>query len=472
MLGNDAYGVFVLVSIIGNLNIFTNIGLNTTLLKYISEQGKCEESDNDIAVSLILLSIVVIFIAFLALYFNKFVLINILNTPIDYRNDTYYLYIYLVFANTILMIGQIATSVLDAQQKIYITNSLQILYNFLYWGLLMIFLLLKMGLKEIGIAILIAAIIWFITIHYYAYKHWGLIKFKGSFKNLKRIIKKQTSLGFQVYIAGLVGFFNEPITKIFISQFIGVGFVSFFDIALKFRNQLWGLFGKAFHPLTPYISQLKEEEKIKNLITDLEQKLLFFSAPIVVIFISCINAFISLWIGNNVQIISISCSFIVSGYLIFSIPVLPIYVYLMVKGKPLKTIIIQLLNVFINSVLFFVFLNILGYYSIIVANFGAVFFSFLLCLYYQKKYLNSTIFETFNKLVKLVSLFFILLFCSFVLHLIVNDNLLILIIIPICLLSISLLLFKYMVFFSKEDIIKYFGENNIVSNLTLKILLK
>lgn len=472
MLGNDAYGMFVLVSIIGNLNVFTNIGLNTSLLKYISEQGKCEESDNDISISIILILAIVIPISALALYFNKLVLINILNTPANYLNDTYYLYVYLIFANTLLMIGQIASTVLDSQQKIYITNTLQILYNFLYWGLLLIFLLLKMGLKEIGIAIFIAALIWFILVNYYAYKHWGSIKLKGTLKNFKRVAKKQTSLGFQVYIAGLIGFFNEPITKVFISQFIGIGFVSFFDIALKFRNQLWGLFGKAFHPLTPYISQLKESEKVKILINDLQQKLFYFSIPVVIIFIFCINAFISLWIGSNVKIISITCAFIVSGYLLFSIPVLPIYVYLMVKGKPFKTIIIQLTNVIVNSAVFFTLLKFAGYYSIIAANFAAVLFSFILCLYYQKIYLNSNIFESFHKNIKLVSLFLILFICSLILHYVIKDNLLTLIIIPVSILSVCVLLFRFLKFFSNEDIIRYFGEGNFVSDFTLKILLK
>ena len=38
-LGTDQYGVFALVSVIGNLNLFTNLGLNSSLTKFLAEQG-------------------------------------------------------------------------------------------------------------------------------------------------------------------------------------------------------------------------------------------------------------------------------------------------------------------------------------------------------------------------------------------------------------------------------------------------
>ena len=38
-LGTELYGVFALVSVIGNLNLFTNLGLDVALRKFIAEQG-------------------------------------------------------------------------------------------------------------------------------------------------------------------------------------------------------------------------------------------------------------------------------------------------------------------------------------------------------------------------------------------------------------------------------------------------
>ena len=472
MLGIDAYGIFVLVSVIGNLNIFTNIGLNTSLIKYISEQGKCSESDKDVLVSFILYFLIVIPVSFIVLIFNGFILVDILNIPGNYINDSTYLFFYLVIANSLLMLGQIATSILDSQQRIFLTNTFQIIYNILYWGLIFVFLLMKLGLKEIGIPILISAIVWFFLVNLYAYKNWGKIRFSISFADFKRIAKKQTALGFQVYLSGLIGFFNEPLTKILISQFLGVSFVSFFDIALKIRNQLWGLFGKIFHPLTPYISQLTDKSKINTIINDLEKKILLLSIPIVVIIIFTIKPFITIWIGKNIEIISLSCIIIVSGYLLFSISVLPVYVFLMVKGYPKKTILIQTQNVLINSIIFFILMQFIGYYSVIVANLSSIMFSFVLCLYYQKKYLNSIIFDSIKEITRYILLFIILLFSSFIINSFLYDNILILIIIPIANLLISYIIFRYLNYFTEEDLAMYFGKNNFYSDIVRKLIIR
>jgi O-antigen/teichoic acid export membrane protein len=472
MLGNDAYGIFVLVSVIGNLNMFTNIGLTTSLIKYLSEQGKCEESNLDIFVSFILYLLIVVPIAIITLIFHKEILTGILNIPNNFLYDTTYLYFYIIISNSLLMVGQIATSVLDSQQKIYITNLLQILYNLIYWGLIFTFLLLNFGLKEIGIPILISSSVWFLLVNYFLFKHWGRIFVKLTLHDFLRISKKQINLGLQVYLSGLIGFFNEPFTKILISQFLGIGYVSFFDIALKIRNQLWGLFGKIFHPLTPYISKLSDNEKIKDIINDLEKKLLILSVPIVVAFIFCINSFISLWIGNNVEIISISCSVIVSGYLLFSISVLPTYVYLMVKGKPSKTIIIQSQNVITNAIVFFVFLNLINYYSVILSSFISVFISFLICLVYQKRYLHSVIFDSISDFSKLILLFVTLSLISFILKLFIHNDYYVLIIIPVSVLLLSIIIYRYISYFNINDISKYFGNNNSVSKIATKLLIR
>jgi O-antigen/teichoic acid export membrane protein len=472
MLGVDAYGIFVLVSVIGNLNIFTNIGLNTSLIKYISEQGKCSESDKDILVSFILYFLIVIPVSLTVLVFSDFILVNILNIPGNYINDSVYLFFYLIIANSLLMLGQIATSILDSQQKIFLTNTLQIIYNLLYWGLIFVFLLMKLGLKEIGLPILISAIVWFFLVNYYAYKNWGKINIFIAFSDFKRIAKKQTALGFQVYLSGLIGFFNEPLTKILISQFLGVSFVSFFDIALKIRNQLWGLFGKIFHPLTPYISQLHDKSKINSIINDMEKKILLLSIPVVVIIIFIIKPFITLWIGKNVEIISLSCIFVVSGYLLFSISVLPVYVFLMIKGYPKKTIIIQAQNVLVNSIVFFFLMQLIGYYSVIVANLLSIMFSFVLCLYYQKKYLNSIIFDSLKEITRYILLFIILFFSSFFINSFLHDNISILIIIPIANLFITYLIFRYMNYITEEDLATYLGKNNFYSDMARKFIIR
>ena len=80
-LGTELYGVFALVTVIGNLNIFTNIGLDAALTKFITEQGQSEDSNKDIITSLLLSSSLVILISSLVFCFRFFLLREILHIP-------------------------------------------------------------------------------------------------------------------------------------------------------------------------------------------------------------------------------------------------------------------------------------------------------------------------------------------------------------------------------------------------------
>ena len=80
-LGTDLYGVFALVSVIGNLNLFTNLGLDVSLTKFIAEQGKSTESDKDILVSLILSSSIIVPVSIIAYLLRSFFLGSLLDIP-------------------------------------------------------------------------------------------------------------------------------------------------------------------------------------------------------------------------------------------------------------------------------------------------------------------------------------------------------------------------------------------------------
>ena len=191
MLGQENYGIFSLIIVVGNLNVFTNLGLTHALIKFLSEQGKVKESHYDILITFLLTFIILLPLSLTAAYLNKFVLISILNIPQANFEDVRLFYFYLLGSNFLLIIGQVAKAVLDSGQRIVTTNLIQIIYSFFYWGLILVVLLLGYQLTQIGIASFFAAIIWFITITYKAISYWGRFSLTGLSQNYRRIVKKQ-----------------------------------------------------------------------------------------------------------------------------------------------------------------------------------------------------------------------------------------------------------------------------------------
>lgn len=465
MLGSESYGVFALVMVIGNLNTFTNLGLTSALLKFIAEQGRNEESNADIIINLVLIIAASLPLTIIAIYFDKFILLDILKVPLGLFGAAKWLYFWVLWANFILLVGQVFKSILDALQKVYITSLQQVIYNLIYWGLILAVLLFDSNLPVIGFVIFIAAFIWLIITVTSSIKEWGAIAFVGLKKYFKNAAKKQLHYGLQMYTSGMIGFFYEPLSKILISHFIGITEVGFYDIALKIRSQLWGFIAKIFYPLVPFISEQKNKMIIRKYVHDLEQKAFLIVVPLIAIVILLMHPFIGTWLGKNVEIISLTAIFIISFHLIGS-TVIPIYQYLMVKDLAQKTIIVQLLNVVFNTIFFLLSVSFLGYYALIMGNVAAIISSFILCLYYQRKYLNSLIFDSISQLIKLsASFLFIILLGYFVKQLLGGNNILMIIIVPIILVPVTMLCYKILGLVKRDDIQRYFGKNNSVSRL-------
>lgn len=456
-LGIEYYGVFSLIIVIGNLNLFTNLGLTSSLIKFLAEQGKIQESNYDIVVTFFITLIVLLPITLAAAYFNKFILLNMLRIPPLFFKGARILYLFLLSANFLIILGQVFKAVLDSGQKITTSNFIQISYNFIYWILILIILLLGYGLPQIGMAAFLSAFVWFIIITYKSLQYWGKLSLKGLQKNYIRVAKKQFFYGSKIYIGGVLGFLNDSLPRILISHFIGIQEVGFFDIAYRIKNQLWGGIEKIFYPLYPLLSSIKDNKKVRLIVHDIEQKIFIFIIPITIIIIFTAKSFIQLWIGKDVEIITISVIYIVSAFMIGSITVLPNYQFLIAKGHAGKTVIIQVSNIFISTIIFLVTFKWIGYYAAILGTVSLVLSSFVLSLYYQKKYLNSLIFDSKTQIIKLIILTTINVTIGYFLNLIITSNWLNIIITPIILLLSTILQYRYLKFFKVVDFEKYLG---------------
>jgi O-antigen/teichoic acid export membrane protein len=471
-LGVELYGLFSIVSLIGNINIFASFGLNSALIKFISEQGKSKESNLDIVVTLLITCIFLCLLSFLSLYFNGYILLSILNVPFIYLDLSRKLFFCLIISNYFAFLGQTLSAVIDSQQKIFLTNALQMIYNLLYSGSIIVIVLMGYSLDVIGLSILFTSLVWFILITISFFKVWGRLQFEGLKSNFLRVSKKQISYGLKIYTSGLIGLLYEPLTKIIISHFIGIKEVGFFDIALKVRNQLQNLIGKTYYPIYPLIAQTKEYQKLRNIVHDIEQKVFICIPPILSSVLLCSAPFTRIWMGQNSSDLIIDGIIIItSAYLIASFTIIPFYMYLMIKRASI-TIYIQITNVIANSVVILLIYHILGFYSVYIASSFAITSSFIVSLYYQKKYLNSLIFDSFNQLLKVIFEFIICFISGYVCTLFINDNLLKLILIPIIVTLISILSMRYLKLFKKEDMQRYLGERTSFYNIGVKIFIR
>ncbi|MGB2869563.1 MAG: oligosaccharide flippase family protein [Bacteroidota bacterium] len=469
-LGEEAYGLFSLVALIGSVNTFANLGLNSALIRFLAEQGKTVESDHDIIVNLVILLTIVCPLAVLGLIFRNAILIHVLNVPVHLLHDAQWLFVAMLASNVLVLLGQTFTAIMDSQQKIYLTNLFQMIYNVAYWGLILLALILGYAIQGVAVGTFAATVLWFSIVSITALRFWGRLTFAGLALNGARSARKQLAYGLQIYAGGIVGLFHEPLTKILLSRFVGIAEVGIFDIGMRARGQVVGLMMKLLSPLYPAISQLKDREKVRFLVHDIEQKTFMIITPIAAMVILATQPVAQLMFHSNVDAISVTAASLVVAYLLGSTTVLPLYLFLLSKGHASRTIVIQVLNVLVNAAVFLVLIGWLGYYAVVVSGVAAILSSFALSVYYQKKFLDSYIFDSLRQASFVLLAFVLALGAGYFMSGMFESVVWKLIIPPLLVAGVTGFLYRSFSLVTSADIVRYLGDRGWLSRISTRFL--
>ncbi len=462
-LGANVYGIFASVTVIGDLARITNVGFYSALIKFISIQGKSKESSYDIITAFISMIVLMSLISIVLFVFSDQIILNVLNIDIEYLPDSKVLFNRLVISNFILQVGLNFTGILESQKRMYLVSYIQLIYSVIYWSSIILVVSYGLGLREVGLMVMLSAIIWLIVIAYASFKIYGPIHFRGFRRNFRQSIRKLLGYGLKLYASGLLFLFWEPLVKIIVANYFGVTHVGFIDIGIRVKNQFQRIFQALFWPLFQLFSEIRSKEKIAAIVKEIEEKITLFIIPICIGLIFSMNTIIDLWIGENVEIISISVLIITIGTLLGQTIIQPFHNYLG-ANKPT----ISILNQVIMDVSYipFIFLlkEIFAFYGVIISLAIAYLIHLLLGLYFQKKYLNLMIFDSSKKLLKLICVIIILFALGYIgMRLTENSILLQLLIIPLSLLISSFLLYRELRLIRASDIEKYLGSSNKLS---------
>ncbi len=470
-LGLDLYGVFSLISIIGNLNTLANFGLNGALLIYLAKQGKCMESNYDIVVTYIFMIVIISVFSVIAISLRGIIVNQVFAIPLAYYNESKLLLIYMVLSNALLLLGQVSTTIIDSQQKIFFSNISQFFYSLLYWGSLVCIVSLGGNLAQIGIGAFIAAFLWFLLVTIIAKKVWGSLKLQWLLSRFLASLRKQLSYGSKIYASGLIAFFFEPISKLLLSHFVGVRSAGLFDIGLRVKVQLNSIITKSLYPFFPFIASSYDSEILRYRIYDMSKKIQLFVIPISVILFYCLPIIMKLWLGKEVledatefvRVITVSM-------LLFSPAMIPIYQFLLAKKHANKTIIIMLSMVVSNAIIFYLLYSFVGSYAILFANSIALLVSFVLLNYYQIVYLEIKWQNVIAYQIKLAFMLLVMSILCFIFYVSKSLSLLDLLIYPTLVYFIFVIFNKKYLFFTSLDAKIYLSTVGIADRIVRKLL--
>jgi O-antigen/teichoic acid export membrane protein len=459
--GSEIYGIFAAISVLGELGRLTELGFNKTLVKFLSAQGITKESSQDIMVATGVVMIFLIPLTAVLILSDHFILLNLLKVPPDKIHESLRFYYCAVLANALLLLGSLYSSVIESQRYIYKINMLQLIYSLLYWGLIIIVLLLGFGLEQIGYAILFSAFLWFILIVGVMRSIWGRFSFEGFGSYLKTSLKKLTNYSLKVYLSGLLALFEEPVAKVLVSNFFGVTYVGYLDIAIRIKSQLYRLLQTLVYPFFQLFAEIQDKNKLRQIIKDVEEKLFIAIAPLTVILIVFIGPFIKIWLGTNEPAIIYSSIIICAGALLLMFTIMPTIYYLTIY-HPFKLVLTQAAIIFVNVATIYVSHFFIGFYSVYLSFILMYLSQAFLRLYYQKKYLQCVLFSDRKYFINFIFSISILLCAGLLTNLFFRGReLMALIVNPLLISVLTIILYKQFGMITRSDIEKYLGQENI-----------
>jgi O-antigen/teichoic acid export membrane protein len=391
-LGQEAWGVFSIVTVVGTANSFTNLGLNAALVRFLAAQGKTRESDHDIVVTLLLLLAMSVPLAVVGFAFESQFVVHLLKVPPVMMADGVWLYRAMLVCNVLVLSGQTFTAVLDAQQKVHWSNVCQMINAILYWGLILVVILMQWPLRTMGITILVTTLVWFVVAGGMMLRTWGIPSLAGIRVDFARLARKQLTYGLQLFSAGLIGFFYEPLAKLLVANFLGMREVGLFEVGLRARNLIGSAAGKLLYPLYPLLSSKSDPAAARNIVRNVEQKALLFATPLVGMTILTALPLANIFFEKDTALLATTIVWMVTTFMLLSISVTPFYTFLMARGYAAVTVVVQGSNVIVSAAVFYLTISTMGYYAAIIANVAAYVVSWGILWWYHWKYLGAVMF--------------------------------------------------------------------------------
>lgn len=304
--------------------------------------------------------------------------------------NLYIYYIVFLLQTVISYLFVYKGTLLNANQKSYIINGIYTIINVIKTIIQIVSIILFKKYIVFILIQLFANLLQNLIISYKANKLFPYIK-------EKRILDKESKIQIRnnissIFIYKVSSVFMNSIDSILISKLVSTTVLGIYSNYLEILNGLFTFLNIIFSSVTASIGNLvvtESEDKQIIIFKTMQMLSYFFSTFVIICFITTVQDFITIWIGNSF-LLNYSIVICVSINFYFSICSMPLWSYREACGIYMKTKYIMLLCAIINLCLS-IFLGIkFGLSGIIIAS---VIARLLTYLWYEPKILYNIVFK-------------------------------------------------------------------------------
>jgi len=317
-LGVQVFAVWSLVFVVANyLGVF-DFGIRTSFTKYIAEYHTKEDSDsinaviNSGIIFYLTFSLIIIALVFLIQPF----IISLLKIPESIYNESAFAILGMVLVFSLNNTFSIFDAVLNGLQRMDIQNKIMIFASFFNITGTFFFLETGWGIRGLVINYGIVSLIIILLNIYFSHLLLPSIRFGWSRVN-KEIFKKLFNYGIKMQVCNLAAIIYTQVDKIILSHFLGLSYVTFYELGQKAANAARMFPILLISALVPAVSELEaknDKEKLRELYERGSKYVSLVVFPLIFLSVIVASDLINIWIGDKFSLAILSFQVLIIGY--------------------------------------------------------------------------------------------------------------------------------------------------------------
>jgi O-antigen/teichoic acid export membrane protein len=321
-LGNDEFGIWLLVGVIVGYVGIADFGLGASFVKFIAEYNARgdQKAVNAVYSTGVAVYLALTFIVLSAAYLSIGVVLEFLTIPPGMEEKARFVvglgFVALVWTNFIL----VYRSVIDGLQRIDISTGVAVLSSVANIAGCVIALESGFGIQGLAINQLITHAITTVLTMYLAYRICPGLRFVP--KDMRAYFSRLFRYGVNLQIGNVASLINLNFDKLLVNRFIDASHVTFYEIGSRLPWTLRGFPLVVLSPLIPATSELEVREgraAVYDLFSRTSKYLSVVAFPLFGGAMVTGQAFIEAWVGHGYDSSVIVLRILCVGYFLYTL---------------------------------------------------------------------------------------------------------------------------------------------------------
>jgi len=375
-LGATGFGVFAIVRVFVSYASLGDLGLNSTVTKYVAEYSATNRIDaieRVLKAAFVLYAAVAVVLLLLALLFQQLILDLFFSTSGDAAGDVLFVLYGSLIIFGVNMIFSILPNALAGIQRMDLTNSVIALYSLVNGVSMYVALVAGWGLRGLVWANALSTIVAIAANWILFSRYMGHVRFFGS-KITRQDLRQLIGFSKHIFTVAVATNIHQHFDKLLLSSFLNLNIVAAYEIGSRIVQQVRTIPVLMLNPLLPAASEFHAQdrsENLKELYLRSMKYLLAMSVPLM----GCTGLFavpfVKVWLGDaNELIVPTIQILIISNFI--NLATGPGFYIAIGAGGVRLPMYSSLVGLSLNIVLSLVLINFFGYFGAVFGSFSAL----------------------------------------------------------------------------------------------------